>query len=373
MFHVKHRKGDGMNAKLNERQLTLIILNLLVVKMIFIFTRYLFKTSGNAAWIEAVYITVIAFFLLEISFCFYRYTGCRSIIQISESVGGMPLKIITALLVFVVFFVNVGTEMRTFAESVKIILLPNAKIEYIMILFAIAVGIGCYCGINAIATINTLYFPLCLFFLGTLGIMLVKDYNINNILPIFGTGVKNIFFRGITDVSCFGDVLALNLLIPYCDDIKTVKKSGRKAVLIGGFVLTMLCLAYGLIYPYPYSGEFLLTTYQMSRMVRVGEYFQRFEAFFELIWAIMQLLYSSIYVFLICDIIAKTFKLKNYQPIVSCVIIFIAIMAFEPASIVDFLNISGTFRQSVFPLAFILPVLIPMLYKITKRKRIDKS
>lgn len=358
-----------MNIKLNERQLTLIILNLLVVKMIFIFTGYLFKTSGNAAWLEAIYITAAAFVLLELSFAFCKYTGCNSIIRISESVGGQFFKTITAFLVFAVLFVNVSTEMRTFSESVKIILLPDLKTEYIMILFAIAVGIGSCCGITAVATVNALYLPVCLFFLGVLGIMLIADYNVNNILPIFGTGAKNIFVGGIADISCFGDIIALNLLLPYCDDIKTAQKCGRKAVLTGGIILMLLCLAYGLIYPYPYSADFLLTAYQMSRMVRIGEYFQRFEAFFELVWAIMQLLYSSIYIFLICDTFSKTFKLKNYKIIVPCSIIITVTASLEPSSVAEFLDISGRFRKAVSPIAFALPIVVPLMYKMLKRKK----
>lgn len=359
----------GNGTKLNQKQLTLIIVNLLVVKMIFVFTRYLFKTSGNAAWIEAVYITAIAAVFLELSFWFYKFTGNRSIIQLSESIGGIPLKIIVSLLAVLIIVINVGSEMRTFAESVKIILLPNAKIEFIMILFALAVGIGSFCGLEAIAIINTLYFPFCLFFLTVLGIMLFRDYNINNLLPIMGLGVKNVFVKGISDVSCFSDILALNLLLPYCEDIKIVKKSGRRAIIAGGLVIVLLCLTYGMVYPYPFSSEFLLTTYQMSRMVRAGEYFQRFEAFFEFIWAIMQLIYSSIYIFLICDVLTQAFKLRYYKPLIPCVIAAISILAFEPASIVDFLEISGRFRRILFPAAFLLPILIPLVYTVKIKKK----
>lgn len=356
------------SVRLNQKQLTLIITNLLVVKMIFVFTRYLFKTSGNAAWIEAIYITIISMAFLEMSFLFYRYTGNRSIIQLSESIGGIPLKLIVSLAAAAVIGVNVGSEMRTFAESVKIILLPNEKIEYIMILFAVAVGIGSFCGIEAIAVINTLFFPWCLFFLGLLMIMLFKDYDINNLLPVLGLGEKNIFISGISDASCFSDILALNLLLPYCDDIKSVKQGGRKAVLIGGIVITLLCLTYGMVYPYPYSSEFLLVTYQMSRMVRIGEYFQRFEAFFEFVWAIMQLIYASIYIFIICDTLAQGFKLKNYKSLMPCIIAVLSILAFEPASIVDFLEISGRFRRILFPAAFLLPIVLPAVYMIFSHK-----
>jgi len=54
--------------RLNQKQLTMLMANLLIVKIIFAFPRNLFKTSGNAAWIEAIYLTAIAAILLEVTF-----------------------------------------------------------------------------------------------------------------------------------------------------------------------------------------------------------------------------------------------------------------------------------------------------------------
>ncbi len=285
-----------MNDKidLNSRQLTLLISNLLIAKMMFAFPRFLFKTSGNAAWIQAIYVSLLAYILFSASIWFYRYTGNKSILQLAESTGKIPLKIIVALLVTVIITANVATEMRTFTESVKIVLLPKTKTELIMIFFAVTVIIGAYCGFGTLSVINALFFPFCLFFILVMVIVLFPTYNVNNIFPLFGTGAKDIFIKGLRDTSCFTDLLALNLILPHCKDIEMVKKSGRNAILISGTTLVLLCLSYGLTYPYPYSAEFLLVPYQLSRMVRAGEYFQRFEALFEFVWTITQLLYSSI-------------------------------------------------------------------------------
>ena len=67
-----------------------------------------------------------------------------------------------------------------------------------------------------------------------------------------------VFLNGLLDMHCFSDLLALNLLLPYIGDIKTVKKSGIRAILISAAALVLICLSYGLTYPYPYSKEFLL-------------------------------------------------------------------------------------------------------------------
>ena len=359
-----------MNSKisLNSRQLTLLMSNLLITKMTFSFPRFLFKTSGNAAWMQAIYMSLVSYFILRISLSFFKYTGNKSILQISESIGKKPLKIAVFLIVFFIITVNTTTEMRTFLESVKIILLPKTKIEYILIFFGITVAIGALCGFNSLSTINALLFPFCLFFLGILVLFLIPTYNINNIFPIFGTGIKNVFLNSLRDMHCFSDILALNLLFPYVGDIKTIKKSGTNAVLISGTALTLICLAYGLTYPYPYSTEFLLIPYQLSRMVQAGEYFQRFEALFEFVWTLTHLLYSATYVYILCLVFENTFKLPAVKSLIPCVVVLLSLISFIPASVVELLDTSSALKRVLAPFALFLPIIIPLIYSLKHKK-----
>ena len=363
-----------MNSKirLNQRQLTMLMSNLLITKMTFSFPRFLFKTSGNAAWIQAIYMSLLAYIILRLSLSFFKYTGNKSILQLSESLGKKPLKIAISLIIAFIIIIHITTEMRTFLESVKIVLLPKTKIEYILIFFGTTVAIGALCGFNSLSTINALFFPFCLFFLGALVLFLIPTYNINNIFPIFGTGVKDVFLSSLLDMHCFSDLLALNLLYPYIGDIKTIKTSGTKAVLISGIALTLICLAYGLTYPYPYSTEFLLIPYQLSRMVRAGEYFQRFEALFEFVWTLTHLLYSAIYVYILCLVFENTFKLRAAKSLIPCVVALLSLVSFIPASVVELLDTSNMLKRWIAPFALFLPIIIPLIYSL-KHKKGDNS
>ena len=356
------------NEVIREKEMTLLIANLLSVKAIFAFPRTLFQTSANAAWIEVIYMTLIAWALIEISFLTYRISGKKSIIDISGKIGGKPLKIAVSLLVVTALSVNFLTEIRMFSESVKLILLPRTDIEYIMILLATTVCIGQRRGLSAIATVNAIFFPICLVFLGFIVVFLGKSYNINNLFPVFGNGTKSILTGGIKNISCFGDIIAVNLLLSHAKDISVPKKSGRKALLIASLTMLFICLSYALCYPYPLSKDYLLPVYQLSKMIRAGEYFQRFEAFFEFVWEISQLLYSSIYVFLICETVAKAFDLKDQNAVSYGIIAVITLIAAEPVSVEKVLKISRIADIMTAPTVYFLPILIPLLY-IKKAKK----
>lgn len=361
------------NEVLSEKELTLLLANLLSVKAIFAFPRTIFETSANAAWIEVIYMSLLVFAAFELSALTYRYSGKRSVIELAEIIGRKPLKIIVALLVTAVFCVNFVTEVRMFSESVKIILLPKTEIEYIMILLAVTIYIGQKSGISAVASINAIFFPICLAFLGFIVVFLYKSYNINNIFPILGNGTAGILTGGMRNMSCFSDILAANLLLPHAKDIGASKRSARKALLFAALTMLFICLSYALCYPYPWSKEYLLPVYQLSTRIRAGEYFQRFEAFFEFVWEISQLLYSAIYVFLISETLAKAFELKDKAAICCAVIAALTVIAAKPASVVEVLRISGLADMGTAPIAYLLPVAVPVLYIIRRKSRTGKE
>ena len=48
------------NFFLEKKELTCTFINLIVVKMLFTYPRVMIQNSGNAAWIQMIYVTLIA-------------------------------------------------------------------------------------------------------------------------------------------------------------------------------------------------------------------------------------------------------------------------------------------------------------------------
>jgi len=357
------------SEKISERELTLLLANLLTVKAIFAFPRSVFLSSGNAAWLEIIYMSLLVWIALEISLVFYRFTGKRDIIEVAEYVGKTPLKIIVSLLTVFLLSINFITEVRMFSESVKIILLPKTEIEYILILLAVTICIGQKSGLSALATVNAIFFPICLVFLGFIVVFLYKTYNFNNLFPILGKGRGAIITGGMKNISCFSDIIAANLLISHTGDISVPKKSARKALLIAAVTMLLICISYALCFPYPWSENYLLPVYQLSTRIRAGEYFQRFEAFFEFVWEMSQLLYSAIYIFLLTEVLAKGFDLSDRQAICYAVIAAVTLLAMAPSSVTDVLSLSKALDIAAAAIAYLLPLIIPLMYVLKKRKR----
>ena len=305
--------------------------------------------SGNAAWIECIYNTLIVIGLFWITTKLYRSN--KNIIQLAEMTGKKWLKIIVGVVVFVVLLINYSSIIRIFPETVKIVLLQDFKIEFIIPIFMLAIGIGAYIGLEPIARVNNMFMPLAGIVLLLSLILLIPYFNINNIFPILGNGVYSITVKGINTISLFSDILLLNILLPYCENTSEAKKSGWRAIYISATI--------GVVIP----------VYQLSRVIHLGNFFSRFEVIFQFVWSILVLIYSSIYVYALCYVWQITFDLKYYKPLIFPVVIISGIVAVLPSSVVDLVKSERLENIIVYPVAFLLPILFGFYSKKIYNKR----
>ena len=241
---------------LNRRQLTTIIINAITIKMLVTFPRNAIVLCGNAAWISAIYCTLIAaglFWLIS-----FIYNSNKSVIEIAENIGGKWLRMAVGLIVFVVLAANFFPFINIFSEIIRLALLQQTPIEIIVLLLVVAIVLGAYCGIEAIGRVHGLFIPIIGVVFVIFILMLIPAFRMDNIMPAMGNGIYNLFVKNISFLSLFADLLMLNILIPYTKNIGEYKKSGIKGVFIGGAYAVIIFAVYGLSYAYPVSEKFIV-------------------------------------------------------------------------------------------------------------------
>ncbi len=351
-----------------KKELTATLVNLAVVKMFFTYPRVMVMISGNAAWLQMIYVTLLSFLIFCVIQRIMKNVEQQSIFEMAEKVGGAPLRIVTGIAVIGVLILLLSSEIRVFSESVGMVLLPNISARTIMLLFVIAIAVGAFMGINSICRVHSLVMPLIAVVLILFLIVLMPYANFNNIAPIFGKGTQNIFLRGAESIYIFADLMTIYIIMPLCKNKDDAIKSTKYAFLIGGVVSTLLILIYTLVYPFPESESFVIPSYQLARMASVGSYFQRFEAFFEFAWSIAMLLYAAYHLYVICYAFCETFKTKYYKEILLPVALFAASIGFMAGDILTFLENKYVISRIVYPVLYIIPAVIGILYNL-KRKR----
>ncbi len=356
------------DISLNSKELTSVAINLIIVKMFFIYPKKVILNAGNAAWIQMLYVSLLMIPILLLVFLCYKRCGNLSIIELSQKVGGNFLKFITGVFISVALFLNLAATMRSFPEIVKMVLLPNTPIEVIVLIFAVVVGIASLAGIESTAGIHAIFIPFMVGILAIFFLFLIPHAETYNIFPLLGKGGQKIFTTGIEGIDLFDDLIVLNLLLPYAKNASVVKKSVVWGTTISALIAVLIILFYCLVYPYPSSQNFLVPIYQLTRLIGIGDFFQRFEAFFEFIWSFSILLYSVLYIQVICIVWRECFNLRYERPIIFPmmeVITLLAFSAYDMQNIVfNYWYLSGI---TIFA-AFGLPAVLAYLYKRKRKK-----
>lgn len=360
---------------LQRKELTVILVNVIVTKMVLMFPKTIISNSGNAAWLQVLYNIAVAFLLFMVISMLYR--GKKNVIELAEMSGGRALKIIVGLLVFATLIINYASIIRIFPETIKIVLLQDFNVELITVVFMTVIGIGAFIGIEALAKVNYLFMPvICGVFVLFL-ICLIPYYSIYNLLPILGNGAGKLFGSGFNTLSLFSDAIILNILLPYYENNSEAQKSGQRALVISAAVILTILLAYCLIYPYPVSRKFMIPIYQLARIIHLSTFFSRFEAIFQFAWSVMLLLYSAIYVYVLCYVWQITFGLKFYRPLIFPVVIISGAVALLPDSIIQLIINEKWENIIAYPITFLLPLIFGAVsrkyYGAGKDKKHEKA
>ena len=347
---------------ITQKQLTSVAITAFVTKMLVTFPTMIFRLCGNAAWLAGIYVTLVAVGIFALTRRVYKTDA--NVITLAEKTGGTLLRIVTGLAVFIVLGLNAIGLMRIFPEIIKLVLLQKTYAEIIGTAFAITLLFCASCGVEGIARVIEIFIPIGgIVFVGFI-LMIIPQVHIDYLFPILGNGIKSIFIDGLSALSIFTDILMLNILIPCTKDLESYKKSATRGIVIGGICAVLIFLAYGVCYVYPASGEFVIPIYQMERLINLSDFFSRLESLFRFVWSIMILLYSSLYIAVLSEVWAQTFRLPHSKPLIAPVIITLVGFAIIPQSLGDMVEIEEVIHKWIYIPAFLIPLAIAGVYKL---------
>ena len=350
---------------MEKKEFSSLLITLMSAKLLLSYPLRLVKNSGPAAWIQVIFVTLLALLIFRMTVSFYERK--INIIDLIKSRLGKTAGVAAGLIVFGILFLNMMSITRIFPESVQIVLLQNTESDVTAAVFALTILIGAYLGIEALAQINYIFLPICGILLIVFVALLFPYYDISNLMPILGTGAFDVFVKGINGLSIFSDIIVLNILLAYSKNINEARDCGTRAIIISGAVALITTLIYSLIYPYPTSEKFILPMYQVTRMIHLTSFFNRFEAVFQFIWSILAFLYGAVYIYLLCFVWQTTFGLKYLKPLIFPMVLLIMNCAMIPESIMEADIFEGIFNAITSPAAFLMPIIAAVIEKKTRQ------
>ena len=315
---------------------------------------------GNSAWINVIFISIIAlFFTMLIVKLFKNFEG-YNILGISKYLGG------NILLVFILIATIV---LRDFSETLKTIYYFNSPLTFIMLFFIIGTILGNKYGLKAIAKANLFILPIVILGIFVICISSFKNFEFTRLLPVLGNGIDTTFMSGITNIFCYSGIAYLFIIMPYLKNSKQFKKISIISIIISSLYLLLSVLCLTLVFSYITVTEESNSMYLLTRTLEFGRFFQRIDAIFILLFIMSCLSYLTITLFLILDIFKNITNIKDSKAMSYCFATLILGLALLPKNISIVRTIHyNIFKNLILYFVFGFSTLVLILANIKKKR-----
>lgn len=305
-------------SKLENLEAIALIAVIMINKIILNFPKNVISSTGSSAWLNTIYISIIATIFAYLIVRLFKNFPNLDILDISNYLGGKFLKVLIGIIFIMLFLIISVLLIRNFSESLKIIYFNSSPIIFLVAFFVISSCIANKYGIKVIAKVNLILAPIIFISILLILFSSAKGFVFQRLFPILGYGFNETFFSGLTNIFGFSGLAYLFFLQPYLKSHKDFKKVSVISMVISSIYLFLSVVCLLLVFSFVTHSNESISIYLLTRMVRYGDFIQRANAMFVLIWTLSVLSYSSITLFFILHVTKKLTNIENTNPINFC-------------------------------------------------------
>ena len=306
------------DEKISFTEALCILLIVAISHIILTLPKTILENQGTGSLINIIYISVLGFIVIFIFNKLYRNFIGKDILDISEYLGGKIFKFILGICFICYLLFIASLLVRNTSESFRTIYLQNTPIPYLI--FTLLVGASYINNLNRDATIkaNLIIVPGIFIVLILVFLTSASKFSYGRLFPIMGYGTKNIFVNGIGNIYVFGGTVFFLFLMPMLKKPEQFNKITYFSTGIYSISIFVTVLALLLMFPLSISSGSNIPLYMQTREITLGNFIQRADALFVIIWFVALLSYLSIIINFITRIFQKITNIQNKKSVNNC-------------------------------------------------------
>lgn len=295
-----------------------------------------------------------------------RYPN-KTFFQYSRDIVGRIISVLLGLTMIIYFITLTSFEVRVMAEVTETYLLEGTPIQVLIVLF---LWLALYLntdGINSIARVFQVIFPLTVIIFILIATMSLGLFEINNLRPVMGDGILPVL-KGVktTSLSYIGIELMI-ILSAYL----TEPKKGKKIVLIGVFLPMIFYLITVIIVIGALSidgvGNLAWPTISLINSFEFpGIFFERFDSLFLIVWILQIFATISITLYIASLGMSQLFN-KDMKVFLLLFLPVVLISSMIPGDIYQLFAMGDLLGNAAILLFGVLPILL-LAVSIVRRK-----
>lgn len=349
-----------------------ILLIVALSHIILTFPKTILETQGTGSLLNVIYLTIVGFVFLTIFIKLYKNFKGKDILDISDFLGGKILRFILGI-VFITYLLFISSLLvRNTSESFRTMYLQNTPIPYLI--FALLVGASYVNKLGSGATIKTnlivvpgIFIVLLLIFMAS-----VNNFSAGRLFPLMGYGAKNVFVNGFSNLYMFGGTVSFLFIMPMLKKTEQFSKIAYSATAIYSITLFLTILALLLMFPTSISSGSNVPIYMQIREITLGNFIQRTDALFVIIWFITLLSYLSILMSFVTIIFKKITNIKDNTSVSNCFLAILFGISLLYSNIVQVRKFQSQYYRILFLIVlgttFLILILANLKYKFKSER-----
>lgn len=354
--------SDSNVRRITGREATWFLVILLVSKILFADINKYVNHSGTAAYMQSAWCALIALVLFAIAS--HLSEGENILSAANSALGNIGMKSV-GIILSLILLLDAGVMLRVYADIISSIALPESSDFFIMLFLIAAAAFAAFAGVGTMAAYSYAAGIVLVASLVLILVLNVPNYDISNIYPVLGNGFENIF-TGIDGLSVYADIFLIFLMASYFKPGISVRKTGIKAIIISGIVISATTLAYILTMPYPASSDFTLPVLEIAFDVNLDVIFQRAEGLFLFLWIFSGFILIGTYICFSILSFEKSFKLTDRRAVIGVFLLIAACIALSADTSSLQSKAYGIFYTVFTVIAFALPIAIYGLKRLRR-------
>ena len=348
-----------MERKLGNFEVINSLIMMSIADIVLTSAGILIKEVNSASLLTSCLISILGIFITFIMCKLSKNFIGKDILNISEYLGGKILKTIVGFGFVIYFILILALFLRQTSDAMQLIYYPLTHIIFIIALLSIATGIIASFGNNSIFKATSLIVPflytaIFLIFIGN-----TKNFNINNMFPIFGNGLNQSFIKGLTNIFTFSGLSYLFFFPSRLKKPEEITKIGLIFSILNGVYLIFCVADILFLFSDAMNHSQLPPLYISVRYIEFGTFFQRMDAAFIFLCVLGLISALNINLYFILEILKNITNLSDSKPLIfPCLLTSFGIaLGLKQDSTLDFLENSLS-KILFIVFTFVVPLII---------------
>lgn len=362
----------GARGSLEHRQVGLATALLVAGTAFLSLPRVAATPAGPAGWLAVAAGSLAALPAACLMLALYARHPGLTLVGISRQLLGPFLATLVGLGLAAWGHLCLAVLVREFAGVFLIPFMPETPLSAFLAVFAALLVYAAYQGMEAIVRTAQVFVPFILLSLLVILGGLLPRFVAGRLLPLSGANWPGVGLGALYTFSAFAQGVAATTFLPLLRRPAEARPALIWGFAVAGLAFVLLTVAEIGVFSVPVLRQLAFPTLSAARLIRLGLFFERFEAGFMVVWFVLSFLKLAVFFFFTTATLAELLVLSNQKPLCLPGGLIVAFTAVFPENFSVVLRLVGHLYQYSW-LVFLLPALLLLGSWIAERTRNQAS